>query len=133
MRPFIITAVALTIAAIFLVSRLWNPVELGPDLANPEKFFGCYGSQAEKVTVNSTDVAVPSRGQNTKVKRYLMRKRDAVVSTVNDLRLDASGKSLSVGNADTGFFYKFDSDAKPTAIIIPDDSGVERVLPRVRC
>ena len=131
MRPFILTAVALTIVATFLVSRLWNPVEL--DLANPKAFFGCYGSQAEKVTVNGTDVAVPSQGQNTKIKGYLMLKRDAVVHTVNNLRLDASGKSLSVGNADTGFFYKFNSDTKPTAIIIPDDSGVERVLPRVRC
>ena len=133
MRPFIITAVALSIVAIFLVSRLWSPVELGPDLANAKAFFGCYGSQAEKVTVSSTDVAVPSQGQKTKIKRYLMVKRDAVVNTVNDLRLDASGKSLSVGNADTGFFYKFNSDTKPTAIIIPDDSGVQWVLPRVRC
>jgi hypothetical protein len=133
MRPFILTAVALTIVATFLVSRLWNPVDLGPDLANPKAFFGCYGSQAEKVTVNGTDVAVPSQGQNTKIKGYLMLKRDAVVHTVNNLRLDASGKSLSVGNADTGFFYKFNSDTKPTAIIIPDDSGVEKVLPRVRC
>lgn len=133
MKPFIITAVVLTIAAILLVSRLWNSAELGPDLASPMVFFGCYGSQTEKVTVNNTDVGVPSQGQNTKIKRYLMLKGDAVVNTVNDLRLDAAGKSLSVGNADTGFFYKFNSDTKPTAIVIPDDNGVERVLPRVRC
>lgn len=133
MRPFIITAVALTIAAIFLVSRLWNPVELGPNLANPEVFFGCYGSQVEKVVVDSTTVAVPSQGQNTKIERYLMLKHDAVVNTVNNLRLDSSGKSLSVGKSDTGFFYKFDSDTKPTAVVIPDDSGVERFLPRVSC
>ena len=133
MRPFIITAMALTIVAIFLVSRLWSPDELGPDLAKPKAFFGCYGSRAEQVTVNSTDVAVPSLGQKTKIKRFLMLKRDAVVNTVNNFRLDASGKSLSVGNANTGFFYKFDSDTEPTAIIIPDNSGVERVLPRVRC
>lgn len=133
MRPFIITAVVLTTAAILLVSRLWSPVELGPDLANPKAFFGCYGSQAKKVIVNSTDVAVPSAGQRTKIKRYLMLKRDAVVNTVNDLRIDARDKSLSVGNADTGFFCKFNNDVQPTAIIIPDDSGVERVLPRVRC
>ncbi len=133
MKPFIITAVALIIAAIFLVSRLWHPVELGPDLDNPKAFFGCYGSRSEKVAVKGTDVAVPSQGQHTKVKRYLILKRDVVVNTVNDLRLDSSGKNLSVGNADTGFFYKFNSDTKPTAIIIPDDSGVERVLSRVRC
>jgi len=133
MRPFIITAMALTIVAILLVSRLWSPVELGPDLANPRAFFGCYGSRAKQVTVNSTDVSAPSQGQKTKIKRYLMLKRDAVVYTVNDLQLDANGKSLSVGNADTGFFYKFDSDTKPTAIIIPDDNGVERLLPRVSC
>lgn len=133
MRPFIITAAALTIAAIFLVSRLWNTVGLGPDLANPKAFFGCYGSQADKISVNSTNVAVPSQRQTTKIKRYLMLKRDAVVNTVNDLRLDTRGESLSVGHRDTGFFYKFNSDVKPTAIIIPDDSGVERVLPRIRC
>lgn len=78
-------------------------------------------------------MAAPSQGQNTKVKSYLMLKRDVVVNTVSNLRLDASGKNLSVGNADTGFFYKFSSDTKPTAIIIPDNSGVERVLPRVQC
>lgn len=133
MRPFIITAAALTIAAILLISRLYNSVALGPDLADSKAFFGCYGSQDEKVTVNSTDVAILSQGHSTKVKRYLMLKRDAVVNTVNDLRLDANGKNLSVGNADSGFFYKFDSNTKPTAFIIPDDSGVERVLPRVRC
>ncbi len=133
MKPFVVTAIALTIAAIFLVSRLWVSVELGPDLANPKVFYGCYGSQAGKIIVNSTDVGVPSQGQKTMIKRYLILKRDAVVNTVNDLRLDADGKSLSVGNADTGFFYKFNSDTKPKAIIIPDDNGVERVLPRVRC
>lgn len=133
MRPFIITAIALTIAAIFLVSRLWNPVELGPDLANPKVFFGCYGSQVEKVVVGSTDVTVSAQGRRTKVKRYLMLKRDPVVNTVNNLQIDASDKRLSVGNADTGFFYKFNSNTKPTAIIIPDDKGMERMLPRVSC
>jgi len=62
-----------------------------------------------------------------------MLKSDAVVNTVNDLRLDASGKGLHVGNANTGFFYKFNNATKPSAIIIPDDSGNEQVLPRVRC
>ncbi|RYF12817.1 MAG: hypothetical protein EOO77_16830 [Oxalobacteraceae bacterium] len=133
MRPFIITAVALTLAAVFLVSRLWNPVELGPDLANSQAFFGCYGSQAEGIAVNSTNVVVRSQNESTKIKRYLLLKRDAVINTVNNLRLDASGKKLSIGDADTGFFYKFNSDTKPTAIIIPDDSGVERILPRIHC
>ncbi len=133
MRPFIITAVVLIFAAILLVSRLWNPVELGPDIAKPQAFFGCYGSQAERVTVNSTVATVPSQAQKTKIKRYLLLKDNAVINTVNNLQIDARGKILSVGNADTGYFYKFNDDTKPTAIIIPDDSGVERVLPRVRC
>ncbi len=133
MKPFIISAVVLICAAIFLASRLWNPVELGPDIADPQAFFGCYGSQAKRVTVNSTDATVPSQGRKTKIKRYLLLKDNAVINTVNDLRIDTRGRSLSVGNADTGFFYKFNDDTKPTAIIIPDDSGVERVLPRVRC
>lgn len=133
MRPFIITAVVLIFAAIILVSRLWNPVELGPDIANPQAFFGCYGSQAQMVTVNSTDATVPYQRQKTKIKKYILLKDNAVINTVNNLRIDARGNSLSVGNADTGFFYKFYDDRKPTAIIIPDDSGVERVLPRGHC
>lgn len=133
MRPFIITAVALTVASIFLVSRLWNSVELGPDLDNPQAFVGCYGSRAERITVNSTDVTVPSQGQSTKIKRYLILKRNVVINTVNNLRLDENGKGLSVGTANTGFFYKFKDATNPSAIIIPDDSGNERVLPRVPC
>lgn len=133
MKPFITTAVVSIVAALFLVPRVWNPVETGPDIANPQAFFGCYGSLAKRVTVNSTDATVPSQGKKTKIKRYLLLKDNAVINTVNNLQIDDRGRSLSIGKAGTGFYYKFNDDTRPTAIIIPDDRGVERLLPRVRC
>ena len=133
MRPFIITAAIIFVAAIFLISRVWNPVENGPDSVNPRPFLGCYSSGADRLILKTGSATVLDGGQSTIIERFLTLKSVAAIQTVNDLRLDASGNHLRIGSATSGFFYRFDSSSKPSALIIPDDDGTERILSRIAC
>jgi len=133
MRPFAVTALILVVAVIGLLSSIWVSKENGPDIANPQKFFGCYGSKDNKIKINNSTLASIDEKNRTKIKRFLILKSDETINTVNDLSLSAGGDDLRVGTATTGFFYKFDKSSKPPALLIPDDHGNERPLSRVPC
>ena len=133
MRPFAITAVVLIAATIFLASRIWQSEEYGPNIANSRAFYGCYASGGNRIDLNNGRAIIVGSGESTKIKRLLILKSDAVINTVNDLRLDSTGGIPHVGPASTGFFYKFDDPLKPSALVIPDDKGTEYALRRAAC
>jgi hypothetical protein len=133
MRPFVITAMILAVISTALVSRIWNSKPYGPDVANFQIYLGCYGVGGDRIVIQNGRVSVARDGQSTTIIRFHMLKSDAVINTVNDLRLNASGADLRVGTASSGFFYKFDNALRPSALLVPDDRGIEHALPRTVC
>lgn len=134
MKKVAVLAAALLVAGAFwLLPRVWNPIENGPDLESPSAFFGCYQAGSNKLFLSQEDIAVTKTGQSTRVMRFLYLKTDAAINTVNNLQYDAVSNNLRVGKADTGFFYRFDNSSKPSALLIPDDGGNVRRLARVPC
>lgn len=134
MRKLTVAAAVLLVAlAFWLLPRVWNPIENGPDLENPRVFFGCYQDGSNKVFISRGDIVVTKTGRRTRVKQFLYLKNDAAINTVNNLQYDADGNNLRVGKAATGFFYQFDNPSKPSTLLIPDDGGNVRRLARVSC
>jgi hypothetical protein len=129
----VLAAVLLVAVAFWLLPRVWNPIENGPDLESPSAFVGCYQAGSNKLFLSQEDITVTRTGQSTRVMRFLYLKTDAAINTVNNLQYDAVGINLRVGKADTGFFYRFDNPSKPSALLIPDDRGNVRRLARVPC
>ena len=129
----VVGAGILLAAVLALLPRIWNPVENGPDLHDPTSFVGCYGAGSNKVVLTRGSATVVGARQSTQILRFFYLKSDAAINTTNNLQYDAAGRRLRIGDAKTGFFYRFDSPTKPTALLIPDDAGNVRKLLRVPC
>jgi hypothetical protein len=112
---------------------LWNSEEYGPTLQDPSAFIGCYQSARNKVILSKETIYLPRTNQNTLVLRFLYLKNKAAIITVSNLEYDIGGYNLRIGTSNTGFFYRFDNPSKPSALLIPDNSGVVRKLMRVAC
>lgn len=132
-RVIVLIALVLLVAGVALFPHIWNPVENGPDLRDSTPFIGCYASGANRLVLAPQSATVVATHQRTQIVRFFYLKTEAAINTVNNLEYDAAGKSLRVGTAQTGFFYRFDTPTKPSAILIPDDGGNVRTLLRVPC
>lgn len=132
-KIWILAAVAMSVLAVVLLPHLWQPIENGPNLNDPSALIGCYGSGPERVALTRDRAIVVATRQSTPIVRFFYLKNDAAINTINNLEYDASGNSLRVGRASTGFFYRFDRPSNPSALLIPDDNGNSRALPRVPC
>ena len=133
MKVGILAAMALLGGAVPLVSCFWNLVENGPPLKDPQAFFGCYGSEDNRLVLTAESATVTATHQSARIVRFFLLKSDAAIHTVNNLELDTNGRGLRIGSATTGFFYRFNNSSKPSALLVPDDSGNERTLARSPC
>lgn len=134
MKKVAVLAAALLVAlAFWVLPRVWNPIENGPNLESPSAFFGCYQAGSNKLFLTQGDIAVTNTGQSTRVMRFLYLKTDAAINTVNNLQYDTVSNNLRVGKANTGFFYRFDNPSQPSSLLIPDNGGNIRRFARVPC
>lgn len=124
----------LTVALLlWLLPYLWQPIEDGPDLEEAETFYGCYQDGPNKLSLSYGDITILRSGQSTKVKRFFYLKNDAAINTVNNLQYVVEQNTLRIGDAETGFFYRFDNPTLPTALLIPDDEGELKKFARAPC
>lgn len=131
---FVIVISVLVVALLlWLLRYVWQPVENGPDLEEADTFYGCYQDGPNKLSLSNGDVTILGSGQSTKVKRFLYLKNDAAINTVNNLQYVTKHNTLQIGDAETGFFYRFDDPSVPTALLIPDDEGGVRKFARAPC
>lgn len=132
-RAGILGVLLLLIAGLVFLPRMWNSTRNGPDLDDPSAFVGCYGSDSDRLILTRTRATVVATRQSTSIVRFFYLKTDVAINTVNNLQYGASGNDLRIGSATSGFFYRFNKPSRPSALLIPDDGGNVRTLPRVPC
>lgn len=132
-RAGILAVLIPLIAGLVFLPRAWNSTRNGPDLGDPSPFVGCYGSGSDRLIITRSRATVVATRKSTSIVRFFYLKTDAAINTVNNLQYDASGNDLRIGGATSGFFYRFDKRSRPSALLIPDDGGNVRTLPRVPC
>lgn len=131
---FVVVISMLPVALLlWLLLYPWQPIEDGPDLEEIETFYGCYQNGPNKLSLSNGDITILRSGQSTKVKRFFYLKSDAAINTVNNLQYVVEQNTLRIGDAETGFFYRFDDPTVPTALLIPDDEGEIRKFARAPC
>ena len=130
---WILLALVLLASGIVLAPHIWNSTENGPDIVDPSVFLGCYGSRTDKITVEQNLITVARTHQSIRIVRFFYLKTEAAVETIRNLEIDVNSNNLHVGQASTGFFYKFDDQYRPSALLVPDDGGTLRRLNRINC
>ncbi len=105
----------------------------GPDLKNTSVFIGCYARGGQTIFISRDRVRIGTRGQYTKIVRFLFLKENAAINTINNIEYDSVKSLVKIGNGHTGFFYNFDNPERPSYLSIPDQGGVDYRFYRSSC
>ncbi|RYF31859.1 MAG: hypothetical protein EOO38_31395 [Cytophagaceae bacterium] len=125
-----------SLIAISLITLLLASVgceENGPTIKDPSRFLGCYKAANHIIRVSDKTVVITGAEQSTPIKRFLILKDDYALNTVNNIVVSADSGSVSIGRANSGFFYSLIDEPSFKAISIPDNAGRLKKFRKVGC
>lgn len=132
-RLFIILSIIFLITATWLFTYIWNPIENGPSISKPSIFFGCYQSGSNKILISRKSIIIIEKSKSISIVRFFYLKNKAAIETIENLDYSTITDKLTIGRAESGFFYTFDSYSKPSILLIPDNAGIIRNFSRISC